>query len=139
MSVSTVSAAGDEKMLRSIIEKLWIRVHLYVNDRRPRYNDRREDYIELDGHGYAPIELRPDDWRVGRDGRRRLFAEGRAAIWVFEVGNPQRVYGYFVTDQATQDWLWADRLVADEPIVLQNTGERLRVIIRLPSFVRRQG
>ena len=132
----TVSAEADEKLLTAAVGALWVRVHLFINDKSPRYWDRVEDYIELDGHAYIPITLTPQDWRIERDKRERLYAEARAAAWTFGPGSPQRVYGYYVTSQSSGGLLWADRLVTKEPIILQNDGERLRVICRLNSPLR---
>ena len=132
----TVSSAADDKLLKAIVGSLWIRIHLFINDRRPSYWDTVHDYVELDGHGYMPVTLTPQDWRLARDKKERLYTEARAAAWEFGPGNPQRVYGYFVTDQSSGDLLWAERLVTREPIVLQNQGERLRVICRINSPLR---
>jgi len=131
--VITVGRAGDERMLHSVIERLHVQIRLYINDHKPAYHDTINSYVELDGHGYLPITLGPEDWRLERDRAGRLYAEARAAVWTFDIGPPQRVYGYFATDETTRTWLWADRLVTDEPIVLMKPGERLRVICRLRS------
>jgi hypothetical protein len=128
-----VSRDGDQQMLQSVIDRLHAQIRLYINDHRPKYTDTINDYVELDGHGYLPITLGPDDWRIEHDRQGRIFAEARAAVWTFDEGPPQRVYGYYATNETTRQWVFADRLVTEEPLILQNQGERLRVICRLRS------
>lgn len=131
----TLAPAGEQVFFRSALERLHTVVHLYANDRDPRRVPQVDDFIEVNGHGYFPILLGPEEWRFRVTRRNRLMAEA-SVEWTFAQGPRQMVHGYFVTSQSDAEAvLWADRL--ERPVELLNNGEHLAILMQLSPFRRR--
>src|SRR5438445_12631182 len=70
-------------------------LHLYLNKEPPDDDDDLCDYVELSGHGYKPVPLWSNGWRINNEDPP--MAEHDNCRWESTGGEPAYVYGYSMT------------------------------------------
>lgn len=85
-------------------------LHLYKNDYSPNRVSELIDFEEATFAGYEVVELARDQWSESETvGGYAVSLYGTGyQQWVATTGD-QDIYGYYVTDQADEVVLWAER------------------------------
>jgi hypothetical protein len=123
---------GQMESLRLILSKS-LTLRLFENNIEPDYYNTVNDYKEVGGGGYSPKVLDPARWKFG-------FIEDLPMAGykdqVFEFTGPVGlVYGYYITNDASDVVRWAERFV-DGPYEVLRTGDTVTVAprARLPRM-----
>lgn len=90
--------------------------HLYSNDYTPTRSDTVADYTEATVTGYAAEDV--DSFGGATDlGGNVWQIQGDEITWTLDGSvTPQTLYGYYVTDQAGAQLLWAERFDTAEVV-----------------------
>lgn len=129
MAVAT-DITGPAGVLLAIIAQR-LRLRLFVNDRLPTPTDTVDAYDEATFPGYQPIVLIRDDWdvRLSTPPAPPEPPEVVAVIQTFtrtQEGDPDDVYGYYLTDDDGALCAPAARFV-DGPVRTEFANDRIRV------------
>lgn len=112
-----VGNAAEQRMLElilNVVPQEGLRLKLFRNDRVPADDDTEGDYVELLGHGYAPIDLDEGDWSFTLGNPTVALQPQR--IFSLTPGAPVTVYGYFVVWWPSGKLAWAERLGTPQPV-----------------------
>lgn len=90
--------------------------HLYVNNQAPTHQDTLANYVEASFPGYVAQTVGP--W-FGAVLSADFHAQAIAALLTFQntSGTPTNVFGYFVTNAANNQLLFAERF-AGAPLTI---------------------
>jgi hypothetical protein len=104
-------------------------LHLYQNDLTPGDSDEVGDYTECDFDGYLSINL--GAWSVPTTVSGKAYIAEATKVFVC-TGNttPNDVYGYYVTNYAGTELLWAQRFTSP-PIPITEADDAISVT---PTF-----
>ena len=105
-----VPNVGEVEMLSRLLNKNTpddCILKLYSNDKTPAEADILTDYTEVVGFGYLPVTLTGANWTVATASGVTTGEYSEQSI-VFSSG-PVDVYGYFITNNAGDELLWAER------------------------------
>jgi hypothetical protein len=128
---------GELRMLRTVLgavvaESLSLR--LYVNDKVPALDDSADDYVEMSGHGYAPIGLDAGAWTYAiADPGTGTPARAEAPVQTFPFptgGAVAHVFGSLLVGAASGILYGAARF-DDGPYRVTNPGDFIEVTPRV--------
>lgn len=112
-----VGNAAERRMLElilNVVPQEGLRLKLFRNDRVPVDEDTEGDYVELLGHGYAPIDLDEGAWSFTPGNPTVALQPQR--VFPLTPGAPVTVYGYFVVWWPSGKLAWAERLGTPQPV-----------------------
>jgi hypothetical protein len=101
-------------------------LRLYVNDYTPTVNSKSSDFVEASGAGYSSHALTGEAWKVTEE-----VAEYDEQIFTF-TGSLGKVYGYFMTRQASGRIMHAERF--EDPFEVKYSGDQIKITPRV-TFV----
>jgi hypothetical protein len=99
-------------------------LHLYTNDKTPAEGDVLGDYTESTATGYAAETLTGSSWSVSTTGGTTT-GEYPQVTFTYEAAEPD-IYGYYVTNNAEDTLLWAERF-SDGPYAIPSGGGSVKI------------
>jgi hypothetical protein len=119
------------KMLLNITSPSDPKLKLYSNEVELNGNTVLGDFTECSsGTGYVAKTLNPINWSVTIDEDEKAVAVAEYDEQEFTFSVAQNIYGYFVTDDAETELLWAQEAVF-APVELPDGGGKITVLPRL--------
>jgi len=99
-------------------------LHLYTNDKTPAEGDVLGDYTESTATGYAAETLTGSSWSVSTTSGTTT-GEYPQVTFTYEAAEPD-IYGYYVTNNAEDTLLWAERF-SDGPYAIPSGGGSVKI------------
>jgi hypothetical protein len=99
---------GDQKSLAYIVGSATngnLKLHLYNNNYTPSKGDTLSNYTESIGAGYAAQTLTSTTWTIATVSN--VTTATYSAV-TFTYTGADNLYGYYVTDAASANLLWAE-------------------------------
>jgi hypothetical protein len=128
---------GEVRMLRTVLGAVTAEVlslRLYVNDKVPALDDSADDYVEMSGHGYAPIYLGANAWAFAMaDPGTGTPARAEAPVQTFAFpagGATVHVFGSVLVGD-TSGILYGAARFDDGPYRVTNPGDFIEVTPRV--------
>jgi hypothetical protein len=124
------------QLLLDIIRAEWLvnkpLVHLYQNDFSPAVESVLADFLECDFPGYAAGQI--SFAAAAIDDTDHAFLEADAIVFTANADpvDPQRMYGFYVTDSLGVDLLFAERFSRRAYIRLK--GNQMSVVVRFGAL-----
>ncbi len=101
-----------EAMLSSFGTGSELVLKLYKNDVTPSDSTNLvASFTEATFTGYSEVELDPAEWTYSTVSNKAKAVYGASALSWTVTGAAHTVYGYYVTDQAETNVIWAERFL----------------------------
>lgn len=129
---------GEKYLLKTMLQTALatdepLHLHLFKNNYTPNRESELDDFVEADYSGYAIIQLDRSEWRdpVTMNGVAVTLYGLTPLSWVSASGT-QTVHGYYVTNEADDLVIWAERFVTPA-LITTSSGPVLVFLMRLHS------
>lgn len=130
-NASEIKLAGI--MLGKVAAVATCKLRLFVNNYTPTSTDalNASDYTEMSTQGYAAITLTNTNWTISTVIPHAVAVQAAQTFTFDGTGGDTNVYGYYITEDTSNELLWAERFPSAPILVPDTFGGEIIVTPRI--------